>query len=328
MAAKTLKPATPAGVVMVFGIAMLGALVGVAAADVAPDGPTGSAPEASEIFAYQGDVVLTQRELDAAFSAIPEAQRMAFIRDGAKVDQLVKALLRRKAVAADAEQADFQKDPLIADRVRLAADKELAEAWLEHVVSTAPEADFEALAREDYLVNPDRYRTEEIVDVSHILIGTADRSDEEAKRLATSLHTWLEKDPSRFEDLVAEYSDDPESASTGGRYPEVRRAQTVPMFERTAFGLEEVGAISEPVKTQYGYHIIRLNGRSGGDVSPFEDIEEQAVERARLEYLESYRARYMQSLQQDPIVIPDGAVESMARRHFGQDLEMAPDLAQ
>ena len=104
----------------------------------------------SEVFAYQGGVVLTQQELDAAFSAIPEAQRLAFIRDGGKVDQLVKTLLRRKSVAADAERADYQEEPLVADRVKLAAQKELAEAWLEHVVRTAPEADFEALAREEH----------------------------------------------------------------------------------------------------------------------------------------------------------------------------------
>ena len=328
MTAQILRPGSLAGILLVLMAGVPALVVGSEPTGSVGGEPAENAIDVSEIFAFQGDVVLTQQELDAAFSAIPETQRLAFIRDGAKVDQLVKALLRRKAVAADAERAEFQKDPLVADRVHLAAQKELAEAWLEHVVATAPEADFKALAREDYLVNPDRYRTPETVDVSHILVSTEERSDDEAKRLATSLHTWLEQDPSRFDELVEEYSDDPESAGTGGRYPEVRRGQTVPMFERAAFGLQEGGAISEPVKTQYGYHIIRLNGRSGGDIPPFEDIEQQAVERARLEYLESYRARYMQSLQSEPIVIPEGAVEIMAKRHFGEDLELAPDVAQ
>ena len=290
--------------------------------------PSRVAPDAAEVFAYQGDVVLTQRELDAAFSSIPEAQRLAFIRDGARVDQLVKNLLRRKAVARDAERAEFDEDPLVADRVRLAAQKELAEAWLEHVVGNAPEADFEALAREDYLSNPDRYRPGDTLDISHILIGIEKRSDEEAKRLATSLHGWLERDPGRFAELVEEYSDDSETADTGGRYPAVSLGQTVPTFERAAFALKEPGAISEPVKTPYGYHIIRLNSRTVSELPPFEDIRVQAVEQARVEYLESYRARYLRSLVQEPIAIPEGAVEIMARRHFGENLENAPDLAQ
>jgi peptidyl-prolyl cis-trans isomerase C len=303
------------------------ALPGSDAPEAAAEIPDGSS-DPSEVFAFQGKVFITQQELDAAFSVIPKAQRLAFIRDGGKVDQLVKTLLRRKAVSADAERADFQKDPLVAARIRFAAQKELAEAWLEHVVSNAPEADFEALAREDYLVNPERYRDDGSVDVSHILIGTEERTDPEAKRLATSIHAWLEKEPSRFDELVEKYSDDPETVDNGGRYPEIHRGQTVPAFEQAAFGLQEPGMMSEPVKTPYGYHIIRLNARSDSEIPPFEAVREQAVAQIRLEYLESYRARYLQSLLKDPIVIPEGAVEIMARRHFGDDLDGAPDLAQ
>lgn len=309
-------------------------LAGVQTTAVADESPgpraasPGGSPDPSQVFAYQGDVILTQQELDASFSAIPEAQRLAFIRDGAKVDQLVKILLRRKAVAADADRSAFQDDPLVADRVRLAAQKELAEAWMEHVVATAPEADFETLAREDYLVNPDRYRGEVTLDVSHILVSTENRSEEDARHVATSLHSWLEEEPSRFEELVVKYSDDPETSGSGGRYPAIVRGQTVPTFERAAFGLERAGAISEPVKTIHGYHIIRLNGRSGGEIQPFENVREAAVGRARVTYLESYRARYLQTLIQEPIVIPDGAVEIMAKRHFGENLEGAPNLAQ
>jgi peptidyl-prolyl cis-trans isomerase C len=327
MPARFLKSAIHACVFVLFLAGLPAALFG-SDDPATPEKVTSGLPDPAEVFAQQGDVTLTQQELDGSFSAIPEAQRLAFIRDGGKVDQLVKALLKRKAVAADAERADFENDPLVAARVRLAAQKELAEAWLEHVVSTAPEADFEALAREDYLVNRERYQGEEFVDVSHILIGTSTRSDEEAKQLATSLHGWLEKDPTRFDELVAKYSDDPETSETEGRYPEVGRGQTVQAFERAAFALQEPGAMSQPVKTQHGYHIIRLNGRSGGAIPPFEEVREQAIERARYEYLEGYRQRYLQSLLQEPIVIPDGAVEIMAKRYFGEDLEGAPGPVQ
>lgn len=314
----------------VFAVSLASALAVASAADspADPGVAIGEAVDPTKVFAYQGDVVLTQQELDAAFSGIPEAQRLAFIRDGAKVDQLVKSLLTRKAVAADADRASFGADPAVAARVRLAAQKELAEAWLEQVVGNAPAADFEALAREDYLVNPHHYRSAGVVDISHILIGAETRSETEAKHLATSLRGWLEKDPSRFDQLIIEYSDDPEKARNQGRYPEVGPGQTAPAFEQAAFGLEEPGAISQPVKTQFGYHIIRLNGRSGGEVPPFDEIENQAIERARLEYLESYRARYLRSLLKEPIVIPDGAVDIMARRHFGEDLARAPEPAQ
>ncbi|NNJ65487.1 MAG: hypothetical protein HKP16_07965, partial [Xanthomonadales bacterium] len=129
MADTRMKHTILAGIFAALATAYPGVLPGADAPEAVGESPSGS-PDPSEVFAYQGGVVLTQQELDAAFSAIPEAQRLAFIRDGGKVDQLVKTLLRRKAVAVDAERADYPEDPLVADRVRLAAQKELAEAWL------------------------------------------------------------------------------------------------------------------------------------------------------------------------------------------------------
>ena len=57
-----------------------------------------------EVFARQGDQVLTHAEMDAAFMRIPAKFRLPFIRDGERVDQLVSSLLRYKTIAAEAEQ--------------------------------------------------------------------------------------------------------------------------------------------------------------------------------------------------------------------------------
>lgn len=287
-----------------------------------PDNPAISGPsDPQEVFATQGNAVLTQMELDAILSAVPEEQRPAMVRDGARMDQLTASLLKRKLVAADARKAGFEQDPLIADRVRLAAEKELAEAWLEQLGRRAPEADFEALAREDYLVNPDRYRAPVVVDVSHILIGAEGRGPDEAMRLARSIHGWLQQEPSRWDELVEKYSDDPSKGENGGRFPEVRRGQMVAPFERAAFAMTEPGSISDPVRSNFGYHIIRLNGRSGGEVMPFDEVRQAAVERARAEHIAAYRERYLRSLTEDPIENPDGAVEALVERYLGDDVD-------
>jgi len=282
----------------------------------------------AEIIAYSGEVYLTQKELDAAFTRISEKDRLAFIRDGAKVDQVIQSLLTRKALAADATRAAYDQSPLMPELVALAAQKELAENWLLQVVRNAPEADFEALAYEDYVSNPDTYRTEEILDISHILIGNKERSNQDAELLADLLITRLEKDPSIYGELVMEYSDDPAKTSNGGRYPEMHRGQMVAPFEKAAFALKEPGQISVPVETDYGFHIIRLNARHGNTVPDYDAVKDQAVATARRKYYENYQQRYLRNLISDPIVIPDGAVEIMARRHFGEDLELAPDFVE
>ncbi|NCF63275.1 MAG: hypothetical protein GWP58_10525 [Gammaproteobacteria bacterium] len=282
----------------------------------------------AEIIAYSGETYLTQNEIDAAFTKIAEKNRLAFIRDGAKVDQVIRSLLTRKALAEDAVRAGYDQSHLVPELVSLAGQKELAEHWLAEVVRNAPEADFEALAYEDFISNPDAYRTEEILDVSHILIATGERSNQDAELLADHLRGRLEEDPSIYGDLVMEYSDDPAKTANGGRYPEMRRGQMVPPFEQAAFALKEPGQISVPVQTDYGYHIIRLNARHGNVLPEYDEVKDKAVAAAKKKYYKNYRADYLSRLSSNPIEIPDGAVEIMARRHFGENLELAPDYVE
>jgi hypothetical protein len=276
------------------------------------------------VFAARGDVELTQIELDGAFTGIPKPARLMYIRDGEKVDQLVIALLQRKAIAADAAKTGFDQDPVIAARVQLAAEKELAEAWLQHMVENAPEADYMALGREDFLLDPESYRSEEVLDLSHILIGTDSRSSDQAELVANQLFEQLLADPQQFDELVREYSDDPSKNVNGGRFPEVRKGQMVESFEKAAFAIEKQGDISKPVRTDYGYHLIRLNGKSGGEIPQFEQVQAEAVQRARVKHLNNIRESYLKRIASDPIVIPEGAVEIMVKRHFGENLELAP----
>ena len=279
----------------------------------------------AQIIAYQGDVFLTQDVIDAAFNRIPEKDRLRFIRDGGRVDQLIRSLLQRLVVAADATKAGFEQDPLAAQRMALAAQKELAEAWIQKVVEDAPAADYESLAYEDYLANPEAYRSAEKLDISHILLGTEERSGQEAEVLAGTLRAQLAEDPSAFDALVMEYSDDPAKSANAGRYPEMSSGQMVESFELAAFALEQDGEISRPVKTEYGYHIIRLNRRYGNAVPEYNEVKSDAMARVKAKYLENYRQNFLRKLLSDPIVFPEGAVEIMAKRHFGENLELAPD---
>jgi len=277
-----------------------------------------------DVLASRGEIVVTQSEIDAMFSKIPAENRLAFIRDGAKVDTLIRGVLKRKIVAADAVAAGYDKEPLMASRMTLTAQKELADAWLQKKIDDAPPADFEALAHEHYLANPDSYRTETVLDLSHILLGIEERSLADSKVLARYLDRQLRENPELFDEFVTQYSDDPSKTENGGRYPEMRKGQMVRSFEKAAFALENDGDISEPVETEYGYHIIRLNGRSGNELREYDSIRVAALARAEERYREEYLARYFRAALDQPVVMHEGAVEAMARRHFGDDLEKAP----
>jgi peptidyl-prolyl cis-trans isomerase C len=278
--------------------------------------------------ARQGDVVLTQAEIDAAFSKIPEDIRLPFIRNGEKVEMLVRNILKSKVLANEARKAGYDQETLVKLRMDLAADGELATEWLEKIVSEAPPADYETIAYEKYLLNPGVWISQEQIDVSHILIGSESRSDEDALALANSLYEQLVSEPTLFDSMVAEYSDDTISAANGGRFLRVNKNDMVKPFEEAAFALRTPGEIGAPVKTNYGYHIIRLDQYYPAAVLPFEDIKMQASEQARNDYFAEYRKNYLKSVLTNPVVIPDGAAEEMAKRYFGENLELAPDLSE
>ncbi len=190
-----------------------------------------------------------------------------------------------------------------------------------------PPGDYETIAHEKYLVNPAAWTTEDRIDVSQILISSESRSAESAEQLATELWEELQVEPARFESMIAEFSDDPSKVANGGRFPEVKRNDMVKPFEEAAFAMEIPGDISPPIQSNYGFHIIRLNRKIPGTVLPFDSIKEQAMQQVKKAYLDDYQARYLRKLLSEDIVLPDGATEEMAKRYFGENLELAPDFS-
>lgn len=110
--------------------------------------------------------------------------------------------------------------------------------------------------------------------VSHILVrlNPADPiAEDRAKRKISDIFTELQKDEKSWEEVASMYSDDQNTRSTGGKLPWFGVGAIIPEFEKAAFDLNEIGDISSPVKTPYGYHIIRLEDTK--PVASFEEME-------------------------------------------------------
>ena len=84
-----------------------------------------------------------------------------------------------------------------------------------------------------------------------------------------------------FDVVAKEYSIDPGSAANGGDLGEFPRGMMVPEFEKAAFELAKPGDVSEPVKTQFGWHIIKLEERIPESTIPFEQIKERLTQELR-----------------------------------------------
>jgi peptidyl-prolyl cis-trans isomerase SurA len=127
---------------------------------------------------------------------------------------------------------------------------------------------------EDRKPNPGEIR------VSHILVRTQGNdpvSEERALRKVGEIYSELQKPESIWEEICQLYSEDPGTKNSGGSLPFIGLGSVIPEFERVAFSLNEEGEISPPVRTPYGYHIIRLEEKKPLD--SYEEMEQMIKSR-------------------------------------------------
>ena len=163
------------------------------------------------------------------------------------------------------------------------SDEELDVEYLEiNIEDVAQQVQFSGDEIRDYYENNlDRFVSNEERKSSHILVAIdEDTTDEQAAKLIKEIQTKLETET--FEELAKQYSDDPGSAAQGGDLGWAETGLFVPEFESALFSMN-LGDTSEAVKTDFGYHLIRMDDIKPGQQQAFEDIEyELELEYSRL----------------------------------------------
>jgi peptidyl-prolyl cis-trans isomerase D len=131
------------------------------------------------------------------------------------------------------------------------------------------------MLKQQYMANIQQYQVPNRVHVQHILFMTVGKTDaevEEVKKKAEDVLKQVKKG-GKFEDLAKKYSEDPGSKDKGGDLSWITQGQTVPEFEKTAFSLAP-GQVSDLVKTQYGFHIIKVIEKENAHTKPFEEVKD------------------------------------------------------
>ncbi len=154
-----------------------------------------------------------------------------------------------------------------------------------------------------YESNIGEFERQEEVKARHILIKTEDKGEDEAKKLSYEILEKLKKGED-FAKLAKEFSEDPGSKDTGGDLGYFGRGQMVPEFEEAAFSLE-VGEFSEPVKTQFGYHIIQVLDHRIGGTKPLEEVRNEIYskvlqEKAEIEASSKAKTLHKKILEETP----------------------------
>ena len=272
-----------------------------------------------EVLAQRGKAIITQQEFAARVDKIPSELRLAALRDRNRFKDLLYGLLLNEQLAEEAREAGFDQQPTITMRMQLAAQAELADAWLQDYVSSQPPANYEALAQEYYQLHREEILSSESIDVSHILISFKKHSDVEAQELAESIHQKIIADPALFDELASMYSEDSSVYQNGGKFTDVKKGEMVRAFEKVAFALSP-GEISGLVKTGFGYHIIRLDAYHEPQIMQYDEVKAQLVETERKKHEERVKQRYLSELSSPDVHVTEDALREMAKRLFGEDV--------
>ena len=229
-----------------------------------------------------GDIKITSAQFDALIEGIPEAYRTAARTTGRKpfAENLVKMLVL----------AQEGKRLRLNETEKFKAQEEFQ--TMNHIAAVAF-AEINDHAKPDDAALQAYYNEHkaefEQVHLRHILVRTAgsvapmrpgekELTDAEAEAKAIALRKRL-LDGADFAQLAASESDDADSASRGGELDAFGHGQTVPSFDKAAFALQ-VGVISEPIRTPFGYHLIRVDERTA---KPLSEVKTELEKRLRPE---------------------------------------------
>lgn len=215
--------------------------------------------------------IATSEELASAYAVRGQQRQVSWITVSAK-----KFLPGIKVSDADAQAYyDAHKNDFMTPEKVTLAYVDLDEAKLADQVQPS-EADLRAL----YQQQIDKYKQDETRDARHILIavnGNDPKVDAAAKAKAEDILKQINAGGD-FAKLAEQYSDDPGSKKQGGELGQVSRGgMVVKPFEDALFGLAKAGDIAGPVRSQYGYHIIQLEGITEQQVKPFAAVRAELM---------------------------------------------------
>lgn len=252
--------------------------------------------------ALADSVVVTQAEIDRMISLQNQTRRIALV-------DVPAERFRDEIEVTEADIEAYYQDNLAAfttqEQVRLAYVELRAEDLI--IDETLEEAEL----RRRYEAARQRYLTPEARQASHILIEVSDERDANAARqLAEALYQRL-ADGESFAELAVQYSDDPGSASQGGALGWVEPEDMVSAFEDALYALESAGAVSEPVQTRFGWHLILLEDIRPPEGMSFEEARDEILD----EYLERQREDLYLELSErmvDLVFADDSSLEPLA----------------
>ena len=247
------------------------------------------------------NTTITQADFDREFKALPDYAQQIFT-DAEGREKFLNEIVNKEILYKEAMKKGFDKSPEFKKKMEDFKKLTLVSEVFEKEImakSTVSDQDI----KDYYDKNKESFVMATEIKASHILVKT----EEEAQKVLARL-----KKGEKFEAIAKAVSLDTASAKNGGDVGFFKKGQMVPEFERAAASLK-VGDISIPVKTQFGYHIIKVTDKKTGSPVEFEKVRDLISQKLSGEkqkeafeaYIAELKKTYKVELNKDALSKPD-----------------------
>jgi parvulin-like peptidyl-prolyl isomerase len=279
----------------------------------APMPPAAAEPKPGDVIAYLGKTAIRYSDFTAWLTAMagPRAEQM--IKMPAARAQAMKQYLDLQVLAAKGQKEKLQDTQefktllaalrqqvfarVLMDEERAGGDGQKLKAKAENPTDEEVRAYFDA--------NAERYATPEKFTARHILVSlkgapaAGDKGVTEEEALSKLAKAREELKAGKGWDAVAkEYSDDPGSKNSGGLYKDIPFGRFAKEFE-AAVRSQEIGKPGEPVKTNFGYHLIQVESRSPKQPGDFEKVKDNVRKQMVPERREKATKAYLEEVRKE-----------------------------
>jgi parvulin-like peptidyl-prolyl isomerase len=254
---------------------------------------------ADDLVGKMGDVELRSSELMLILDAQAPDARRQLATDPAALERLVRSELMRKAVLHEAKQKGWDKRQELQPMIERARDQVIVSSFVANVAKPGEGYPSEEEIKQFYESNKAQLIAPAQFQLAQIFLPSAESADkakaDEAKKKIGELSAKLGKSGADFAKVAKESSAHKESAEKGGELGWVSEEQMVPEIRRAVSGMAK-GEVSQPIKSQAGWHLIKLLDKKPAATRPLSDIRPNLVIAMRNRKAQDMERTYLEAL--------------------------------
>jgi peptidylprolyl isomerase len=255
--------------------------------------------------AQRGNTKLTVGDVREQLDRLDPAQRTQLQANPQALAAAVRERVLQLTLLAEAKSKNWDTRPEVIARINDARDGVIVQTYLASLTQVDPAYPSEADLAAAYEANKARFLLPRMFRLAQIAIlvpqGAPKEADDEAKRRAQDARAQLGKPRADFADIARKVSQDRVSAERGGELGWVREDQILPVIAGAVTIMQE-GAISDPVRSPTGWHIVKLEGIRPAGPATLAEVHDQLVTAMRQQRQQQQARAYLEDMQRrDPI---------------------------